>query len=218
MNDTQSKIGKLIGPDERRDAIHIAVAPVKAGEHLSPGRLVVLDGNGKAMGAPGLGISPIGVVDPFLPQIVVKPGEYFWLFLFPETVTGMRHHWEHPAFDDKPDQDADTIEHLAHGSAIELGEWGEIEAETEHPSAAAELWMRRFAERWGVSYDEALEHGKRRLYDPDHMHIEREMSVHLSVAESAEYWRCFTALTGLEPPPRTDDGLNSPDAPFTCSC
>ena len=90
------KIGELLGPDAQRDAIHIAVAPVVAAYDLSPGDHVGLNDHGKAERT----ATPIGIVDPFLRTSTcrVKKGEVFYLFLYPNTVTGMRHHWTHPAF------------------------------------------------------------------------------------------------------------------------
>ncbi len=93
MNTPQ--LGKLIEGPVGRDAVHVAIAPVVAGERLRPGSHV-----GLVMGE-ALGDSPdgaaIGVVDPFLPDFV-QPGQRFWLFLYPNTVTSLRHIWTHPAF------------------------------------------------------------------------------------------------------------------------
>lgn len=89
--------GRLIEDgDRRRDAIHIALAPVTAAVRLAPGQHVglVREGSVELVGPCD---RPVGIVDPFLPA-AVEPGERFWLFLYPNTVTGLRHIWAHPAF------------------------------------------------------------------------------------------------------------------------
>ncbi len=88
MNDTQSLIGKLIEGKQERDAIHVAVAPITARVALNPGSRVGISGDLS---------NPVGIVDPFL-GAEVRPGETFWLFLFPNTIQGLRHDWAHPAF------------------------------------------------------------------------------------------------------------------------
>ena len=90
---TTPTVGNLIGPDARRDAIHFALAPMRAGMILAPGdRVGVRDGDASTKVTPH-----VGIVDPFL-NVAVKEGERFWLFLFPNTITSMRHEWSHPAF------------------------------------------------------------------------------------------------------------------------
>lgn len=87
------EVGKLIEDNAaRRDAIHVAVAPVEAAEDLLPGQHV-----GLVVGKASAGVEPIGVVDPFLTATILK-GQRFWLFLYPNTVTSLRHVWTHPAF------------------------------------------------------------------------------------------------------------------------
>src|SRR4029077_11817181 len=82
--------------DRRRDAIHIAVAPVTAAVRLAPGQHVGLVREDNVEWV-GLCDHAIGVVDPFLAE-AVEPGQRFWLFLYPGTITGLRHVWTHPAF------------------------------------------------------------------------------------------------------------------------
>ena len=85
-------IGALAGADAGRDAVHVAIAPTTAPCELRPGQHVGPDGRPE-----GPGVTPVGIVDPFLRE-VVRPGERFWLFLYPNTVTTLRHEWAHPAF------------------------------------------------------------------------------------------------------------------------
>jgi hypothetical protein len=90
----QHTLGQLIDESARRDAVHIAVAPARAGDHLGPGQGIALD----AAGVAHKSTESVGIVDPFLKRRV-EPGEWFWLWLMPNTITGLRHQWTHPAFD-----------------------------------------------------------------------------------------------------------------------
>lgn len=92
IDQTTPKVGKLLTGNEARDAIHFALAPVTAAVTLVPGRHV-----GYANGMAVTDEPHIGIVDPFLPY-AVEPGQKFWLFLYPETITSLRHAWTHPAF------------------------------------------------------------------------------------------------------------------------
>ncbi len=92
-------IGNIVDdPHPKRDAVHIAVAPVVAGQMLAPGVRVRLDSTTKvAIHSIGNDPTCVGIVDPFL-QNYVHEGQTFWLFLLPNTITGLRHMWSHPAF------------------------------------------------------------------------------------------------------------------------
>jgi len=80
--------------NEPRDAIHIAIIPMQAGEGLRSGDKVKLV-NGKAFKTNSF--TPDGVVDPYISSVLWKD-QWFWLCLYPKTVINLRHEWEHPAF------------------------------------------------------------------------------------------------------------------------
>ena len=90
--DALETLGNIIGPNEKRDAIHLAVEPVIAQEILYPGQNV---------GADGTTNNPVGIVDPFLKVSKVYPGQRFWLVIYPRQINSLRHVWSHPAFPDE---------------------------------------------------------------------------------------------------------------------
>ncbi len=98
----ETKLGKLItDPKEMvRDADHVAHMPAIASEDLEPGTHVAVQKHGddyQARYAPN-GANAVGIVDPFL-LTKVKKGQRFRLCLYPGTITGLSHHWTHPAID-----------------------------------------------------------------------------------------------------------------------
>lgn len=91
--DTQHNVGKIIKEGER-DAIHIAVMPVIAHAELSVGEDIGYS-NGKTTSN-----NPIGIVDPFLKE-TVEEGEMFYMFLYPNSITSLKHLWTHPNVNDE---------------------------------------------------------------------------------------------------------------------
>lgn len=90
--DTTATIGTKITVNEGRDAIHVAVEPVVAAERLIPGQHIGLTDLGLAsQRVPRF----IGIVDPFLNEFVSE-GDRFWMFVYPRTITSLRHVWTHP--------------------------------------------------------------------------------------------------------------------------
>ncbi len=78
------KLGRLIDSTAGRDAVHVAILPMQALRRMMPGEKL-----------------KNGIVDPFLTK-PVEAGEWFYLCLYQETVTSLRHVWRHPAFPDEP--------------------------------------------------------------------------------------------------------------------
>lgn len=95
FTDALETLGTIIGPNEKRDAIHLAVEPVMAKHHLVAGQPVTADGYAVKDGPTKF----VGIVDPFLNK-EVQPGEYFWLVVYPRQITSLRHVWSHPDFPD----------------------------------------------------------------------------------------------------------------------
>ncbi|WCM21414.1 hypothetical protein NDK50_08180 [Paraburkholderia bryophila] len=92
--DALATLGIIIDDTQARDAIHLAVEPVTAGQRLHPGDHVGLDGERKAVRR---GVKLLGIVDPFL-DVNVDEGQKFWLIVYPRQISSLRHVWEHPDF------------------------------------------------------------------------------------------------------------------------
>lgn len=93
--DALETLGTII-EDGGRDAIHLAVEPVIAGETLKPGQDIgIVDG--KAFHSGGKSNKWLGIVDPFINRRI-EPGEKFWLVVYPRQITSLRHVWSHPDF------------------------------------------------------------------------------------------------------------------------
>lgn len=92
------KLGRLVEGNLGRDAVHVAIVPVEAGQELWPGGHTGIGEDGLAYNALMRNVKAVGIVDPFLATSVDK-GQRFYLCLFPGTITSLRHVWSHPAFD-----------------------------------------------------------------------------------------------------------------------
>jgi len=129
-------LGKIITTPQNRDAVHIAVVPVVAGQNFHPGhRVQIIDGEAY----PAVPGDAIGVVDPYLKETVRK-GETFWLFLNPGSITSLRHEWTHPGLPDP------VNEHLVLQAKTIL--------ETGQDSHA---WLEKLAADNGMSYSELVD-------------------------------------------------------------
>ena len=129
MSDVE--LGKMITTPQERDAIHVACVPLIAGEDLYAGQRFRLryGHNDVAMCADYNDDDAIGIIDPFLGNNDrIREGDEVWGLLFPNTVTGMRHEWQHPAFENVEKTDNDH-----------------------------ELWIRNFCERWHFSFNELID-------------------------------------------------------------
>lgn len=93
------RLGRILPPDgpEERDAAHVAVAPVIASQDLAPGTPISLINGSTELVYQAPREVAIGIVDPFLKDVVPEGGK-FYMLLNPQSVTVLRHHWTHPAY------------------------------------------------------------------------------------------------------------------------
>ena len=192
--DALATLGTIIDETAGRDAIHLAVEPVVAGELLHPGQHIRME-NGTAY-ANG---ETFGVVDPFL-KGPVRPGQRFWFVIYPRQITSLRHVWEHPAFPAAPAERQPTPEEL------EIADRTRMRIN----KAESEQWLRDWCERNGnsPSYDTFIDSVSRSIGD-DYVYVSGE-DAHGDIP--AEVWPHVEAVLGR----RISEG-ERPEY-FSCSC
>jgi uncharacterized protein (TIGR02996 family) len=237
-------LGSLIEDgDRRRDAIHIAVAPVTAAERLQPSQHVgLVSHDTERVGAMRSPTSCIGIVDPFLTQ-AVEEGQRFWLFLYPNTVTSLRHAWTHPAFTasepvrpkERNEDDhqaflaairADPLNHLLRCQFADwLDEHGEVDEATRQRqwNGAYEYLLKNFVDPYGEYGEdlsptevlEELEDWQRRLIeDGEICFVGNEAEENMQNEENpAEFFRTLEIVTGTKIQPEIRER-----ATFRCVC
>lgn len=142
------QLGNLITEDQPRDAVHIAVAPVTAGEALRPGQFVGFIED--AFTVSSKATKHIGIVDPYLQRMVSK-GQRFYMFLLPNTITSLRHDWTHPDFE--------AEELVAEYAPTFYKLKGAVEEEK---------WVTEFAEKLNTTYEELMDAAKEYLDNGDY--------------------------------------------------
>lgn len=195
--------GHTFSEDRGRDAIHLAVKAVQAGERLWPGVHIGLAPDGMAY-AQHPDVDYIGIVDPFL-EGSVMPGQWFWLTLYPRTITSLRHGWTHPAFDVV---DVAVLKEFAvfdprAAAEAEARAWieifaAEIDQTVSKLMAAAEQWEQTSPNgQWGGEY--TYDNTESYKGTPDE--------------RWKEFWRYYEVLKGSP----LDEGVKR-ESFFTCSC
>lgn len=179
MTETQFRLGKPIEGAADRDAIHIAVVPVtlvqtRKYDRFERGQILklIVGTTDQAQSMPnegyekhGYGSQGDGVLDPFM-QGSIEAGQRVWMFLYPNTVQGMRHHWTHPRFDAP-------------------------ETFTE-----SETWLRRFADRWGMDYDRMISEAQSREGDILAVGRDLHGAYELDPGDEITFWSDLETLTG----------------------
>lgn len=185
-NQAEIGLGKIITGNANRDAIHIAIAPVVASCRLVPSQNIgfIESGNQRIVGSCD---NPIGIVDPFLNSLIFR-GQKFWMFLYPDTITSLRHDWTHPAF----------------------------ETTNEEVSEYSEEWLRGFAEEAGMTYVRMIEVAEAFIESGDvwvQQGHESARDAFYNLNSSEEFWKHIENVTGK----KVSDGEKD-RSPFCCTC
>lgn len=178
-----------------RDAIHLAVEPVIAGHTLYPGAHVGISG-GKAYSNldkahPSFVEKHLGIVDPFLKE-PVRPGEMFWLVVYPRQITSLRHVWDHPDF---PTEEG-----------INIGE-----RVADKLLGGSEQWIRDFADKLDMTYSALMKAAHNwhtsGTYEYDNSEVYKD-----HYDKFQEFWEHYEKVTGIHVDPTDKQSF------FTCSC
>jgi hypothetical protein len=216
--DALHTLGTIIGDGEKRDAIHIAVEPCIAGEHLHRG-----DHAGRREdGTFGHTGKPLGIVDPFLNVTVVKPGERFWLLIYPREITSLRHVWSHPEFPDAEvasfaEESGENFENHTDDVVVARAAYA---GRTTDNKAESEAWLRNFLDNGDTpGYDLVMKAitGEPTSED-DYYSVRNEGEYIMSYGRDAhgdipdEFWDHAEIVTGMKFPRETRASH------FSCSC
>jgi hypothetical protein len=173
--DALETLGSIITPNEKRDAIHLAVENVVAAHDLRAGEHV-----GFVEGGVGTCDNPVGIVDPFLTVPVTK-GSRFWLVVYPRQITSLRHVWTHPAFPES------EVEAPASVSPKEVSEKWMREWAMKHMSA--DYYGDETSLNADVAYDNAMRAGS-----DNHIGPYEDARDHID----NEWWSHWETITGKQ--------------------
>lgn len=212
--DALETLGMIHQHDEKRDAIHLGVEPVEAGEQLAVGATIGIKDGKAYQSTKRNGIKALGIVDPFL-ESKVLPGQRFWLVVMPRQITSLRHVWEHPDFPDSHEtshavpvskawddlSDAERKTHVAIGT--ELGKAWEF--------------MENYAEELSdyegdITAEQLFDQGLEAIEDPNGYNYLVGGSSMEGGRPSAEFWEAMSVLLNRD--------LTNVEKPnfFSCSC
>lgn len=181
-------LGKLFNEKRYRDAVHVAILPVEAGEDIYPGQTVMVDAEQRAF--PRNRGSAVGIVDPFLEGRIFK-GQKCYVCLWPGSITSLRHQWVHPVLDQDLTQE-------------------EVAALEKIPSRAEAVeYITTLGKQINKTYNEMLDVGDTWCLDQNWTYDNDE---HYKIVDDWDhFWACYKVISGGREP--LDKAC-----PFTCSC
>lgn len=217
--DALDTLGTIIDDTAKRDAIHLAVEPVVAGEPLYAGQHIGLDENGQATTKAK---NKLGIVDPFVSG-PIPMGYKFWMVIYPRVITSLRHVWTHPTLGDEP-EDKKKVE-----SSVTLYEEPVNEESSQFPvyevvekreysfnlSGNADTWEQTASKGWvtsyaydhNMTYEDLMWAAKNYIEHGDYITGGAEMEGEFV---SDEFWDHYEIITG--------EKVEGRGSFFSCSC
>ena len=177
-------LGTIIDETAERDAIHLAVEPMIAGEYLVRGQRIRIEGK-FAFDAMDREPDAVAIVDPFLDEEGVSKGQRFWAIVLPRTITSLRHVWSHPAF-----PEAGAVAAPAPTNSKE----------------ASKAWITTFANSVGMTYDTLMDGAERYVKRGDYVTGGSELE---GEYVPDEFWFHYCHVTGKEVPADQQDNFFS---------
>jgi hypothetical protein len=113
----------------------------------------------------------IGIVDPFLKETHVSAGTWFYMLLYPQTITALNHTWEHPSFMDQVGSDTDAV-------------------------AFAKLEIQKIADQYDVTYDELMDNAHRWVKTGDYWCYDMDGGKFESEYLTDNFWPLYETVTG----------------------
>jgi hypothetical protein len=159
-----TELGKLLQSPQPRDAIHIATACVTAAVDLRAGQHIGFIGEDQYVLVGPTG-KHIGIVDPFLDTFVPE-GSKFWMLLYPNTITALRHEWIHPAFGEEV--------------VIEDG---------------SKAYIREFAAKTDQTYNRIMRAADYWVLHGEYTRDDTETYYNLTSEDWAEFWKHYELVT-----------------------
>lgn len=192
MKDAVATMGNVL-PDDAggRDAVHVAVFSATSVERLFPGQDIAIAQRGELDAVVTSQGEHVAIVDPFL-RGSVEPGNRFWAYLYPRTITALSHRWGHPAF-----EKTDSVYAPPAGKLT------------------SEQWLRDFINRSDCpGYEDVIAAAakvaddRNNAFDPDYLHF-NDRDAHGEIP--AEFWDHVAVVLG-----RPIKGQRP--TYFSCSC
>lgn len=189
--DAQHTLGHIHRSPMERDAVHVAVIQVRAAENLKVGQHIgFAEGGYLVTASPSPNYPLLGIVDPYLAKDPAK-GEQFWMMLYPNTITGLKHVWDHPY----------------------------VSGDSKGVASASEKWLRDFADQVDADYQQMMYTAGTHCDDsrfPDYL-IEGGKWEGQTTPD--EFWTHFANVTGRKVKMWKDNAGNEHGPGiFSCSC